>query len=352
MDSVMKSFLLAILLVPLFCAGQSQAPGFFFFNKPTNVATIIVAGTLPLLTTTVGSHSGALFVQVSGSSLTTDVAVGAISGLEYSTDSINFFSTLNLTHSGAVLAGQPVPLWVRITSSAPVGSTSGFILLTAFGASTVSVAYSAQVNPLTGNESVQVQFWDGVTAGSRMHQPTKWNVWTPANLDFGGTMTTTSPALTDTNGTSTAITVTMSVGALDNTTNSFFTQNGSGYAAATTSGFSDTVFQTPYLFTGGTVGQDTLIFNNLPSSSSNFTVEVISSRATSTSRPETFTIGSTTIPSSGSFDAMNNLNNKVGGFVPLRWANVAKDANNKVKLIINYTNQFGFYCAARISWNP
>lgn len=211
----------------------------------------------------------------------------------------------------------------------------------------VAAKFPSATPPPTVADSVLVNFYDGSTGTGRMHQP-NWNNWTVAAISFG--QTTTSPAFTDVHGTATAITGTFSIGQADNTANGFFIDNGAGYAAATTSNYPDTVFELAYLFTGGaSSSSDTLTLNNLPTpSSGNYTIEVISSRSTATSRPQTWTVNGTTI----SLNAQNNFNNLTGGTVPLHWDNVPKDAGGHIKIIVNYTGQFCFFNAIKIKFIP
>lgn len=205
-------------------------------------------------------------------------------------------------------------------------------------AQTAFIVRKAQLSP---PDSILVNIYDGGTTTGRMNQP-NWNNWVPANLLFG--QTTTSSVFTDVHGTATAVTATFS-GGPETDLQSFFTDNGAGWASATTSNYPDTVWELPYLFTTGgeTSASDTLILNNLPTpSTGGFTIELISSRNTVTPRPQTFTIGVTTFP----LDAQNNINSV------LSWTSVSKDGNNQIKIIMHYTNTFGFFNAFKIKWTP
>jgi len=106
-------------------------------------AIINVTGSFSAFTTTVGTPSASQYVDVSGTSLTGNINVSAVSGYEYSTtDAAPWTSTLSLDPS---FAGK---VYVRLTG-ASVSSPAGTISFTSTGATQVDKAVTGVVNPLT-----------------------------------------------------------------------------------------------------------------------------------------------------------------------------------------------------------
>lgn len=349
----MKYLIHLIAFLPLFALAQQS---FFMTTYTAQAQTLSNTGSFITFTMTQGSGpSSGQTIQINGSGLVSNCAVSltgtGAADMEFSISGGTYGSTGTITATAGQLSGQPVSVTLRVIASAPAATYTGNLHF-ASGTATLDVPWTAVVSSAS-QKVIQVQLWDGSTTGSKMHK-TSWNIWSPRALGGGsGNDTAQSQNFTDTNGVATTVNAYFSVNIVGNTEQSFYTTNGAGYAAATTSGFPDTVFQTPYLFTGPTSGQDTLYITNLPTpSSGNFTVELISSRATTSGRTETFQVQGTTLPSTGSFTADNNLNNLTGGHVPLYWTNVAKDGSNRIVIIARYTNQFSFFNAFRITWNP
>ncbi len=104
--------------------------------------TISVVGTLNAFSTFTGTPSVAQSYTLSGSNLTTNIAVAALAGYEYSTDNTNWSSTLSLasTYNGLV--------YVRLTG-ATAGSYNGDIVHSSTGATSVNLAASGTVTAPT-----------------------------------------------------------------------------------------------------------------------------------------------------------------------------------------------------------
>jgi gliding motility-associated-like protein len=88
------------------------------------------------LSTRYGTPSTAQVINVGGNYLTAGILVTAPAGFELSIDDITFSNTLTIGAAGNV---APVEVFVRLKSTAPVGTPSGNITLTTAGAATVNV---------------------------------------------------------------------------------------------------------------------------------------------------------------------------------------------------------------------
>ena len=110
-------------------------------NGGAPTPTINVSGTLNAFSTYTGTPSASQSYTLSGTALTGNINIAALTGYAYSTDNSNWSSTLSLanTYSG--------PVYVRLTG-ASAGSFSGDIVHSSTGASSVNVAASGTVtNP-------------------------------------------------------------------------------------------------------------------------------------------------------------------------------------------------------------
>jgi hypothetical protein len=139
------------------------------WNSPTGGAPlnpiIYATGTLNAFTTTVGNPSASQSVAVQGTSLNSNISVGAVTGYEYSTtDAAPWTSTLSLSPS---FNGN---VYVRLTGAA-IGSYPGNIAFTSTGATQVNKAVSGEVNyippstPTTIETGVSVDITNTVTGG-------------------------------------------------------------------------------------------------------------------------------------------------------------------------------------------
>ena len=114
---------------------------------PANTPVIqITPSSLTGFSTIVGAASAIQTCHVSGDYLQGDVLVTPPADYEVSTDSTNFFPTVTLTQTGGNLAGEPVKVFVRITSAAPEGAVAGNLVLSSLNAFPATIALSGTVN--------------------------------------------------------------------------------------------------------------------------------------------------------------------------------------------------------------
>ena len=121
-------------------------------SSPAGTLTV-TPSSLTGFATTVGTPSASQQFTVSGTGLTADAIVTAPTSYEVSTDNITYQPSVTLAQSGGTLTGQPVPVYVHIAATAPVGSPSGDITVTSTGFPSRSIAVSGIV---TGPPSVPV----------------------------------------------------------------------------------------------------------------------------------------------------------------------------------------------------
>ena len=113
-----------------------------------------------------GSSSASQSISVSGSSLTADVIVTAPTGYEVSLSANgSYTSSVNINASGTLSATN---VFVRLTSTASVGSMNGSLSITSTGASaqTVSLTGTVTQTPATPAGSVSVQPTCATTTGT------------------------------------------------------------------------------------------------------------------------------------------------------------------------------------------
>jgi len=336
--------LLFILLFPILTQAQTNQ-GAFMYNYGAAVPVIFESGSLaPFTTVSPAASTPAKTFTFTASSLTGSVTATADAPMQVAPDGSTFATTAVFGQTLGISSGT---VSVRIAASTAVGSYSGKIRLTSPGAAFVDVPFTATVTSGATLTVVKFNIWDASQTNGKVLQ-SGFNNWNPSDLLFG--QTTTSGAMTDTTGASTAVTMTLSAGP-EADVQGFYTNNGEPYAAATTAPYPDTLFEIPYLFTTGgeSSGTDSIIFNvpGITPSSGGFNIELISSRSTGTSRPQTFTCNGTTIP----LDAQNNLNNLTGGRVPLHWDNVPA-VGGRIVVVMKYTATFVYANGGKISWIP
>ena len=102
--------------------------------------SIDTTGTLSAFSTVVGTPSASQSYTLSGTNLTANINVAALTGFEYSTDNSTWSSTLSVANTFDGL------IYVRLSGST-VGSYSGNIVHSSTGASDVNVAASGTVSP-------------------------------------------------------------------------------------------------------------------------------------------------------------------------------------------------------------
>ncbi|MGZ3810415.1 MAG: YVTN family beta-propeller repeat protein [Mucilaginibacter sp.] len=126
--------------------GCSGSPITFTITvNPSISPQISYTGTLLPLTTIYGSPSQTTTFRVSGTTLSSGILVKSPQGFEVSTNNINFSSTLTIGTGGTVAS---TIIYVRLTSTTPVGNYSGNIDLSSSGATQVEVSSaSGSVTP-------------------------------------------------------------------------------------------------------------------------------------------------------------------------------------------------------------
>jgi len=141
--------LLAFLLVLTGIESQAQVLKLNTMVYPTgqgtNLLTVSV-NSLSGFSTNQGTASSSQNFTVSGTNLTANALVTAPSGFEVSTNNSTFTGTVTLTQSGGSLTGQPVTVYVRITSSASAGTLNANLTISSTGAVTKVVTLSGTVN--------------------------------------------------------------------------------------------------------------------------------------------------------------------------------------------------------------
>jgi gliding motility-associated-like protein len=112
-------------------------------NKVGSLPTITSTGTLTNFTTCSGTASTTQTFTVSGSNLTANIDIAAVTGYEYSTDNTTFSSTLSVAPTSGTVAS--ITIYVRMTA-ASTGTPSGNISISSTGATTQTIAVSGTVN--------------------------------------------------------------------------------------------------------------------------------------------------------------------------------------------------------------
>lgn len=128
-------------------------------NTSTPTPTINVTSALNAFSTYTGTPSASQSYTLSGTALTGNINIAALSGYAYSTDDTNWSSTLSLanTYSG--------PVYVRLTG-ASTGSFSGDIVHSSTGASDAIVSATGTVSPETNPEANVEDFENHTLSGT------------------------------------------------------------------------------------------------------------------------------------------------------------------------------------------
>lgn len=138
-----------------------------FTIDPAGVPNLTTSSSsLNLATTVIGTASASSSYTITGSNLTTDPVITAPSNFEISTNNTNFFPSLTLARTGNNITGQPLTIYVRTTSSAPVGTYNVAVNNTATGATTKAVNITATVlnaQPTTLSSAIN---FTGITSTS------------------------------------------------------------------------------------------------------------------------------------------------------------------------------------------
>ncbi|MEO0038852.1 MAG: hypothetical protein RIQ59_2063 [Bacteroidota bacterium] len=181
-------------------AGTGAAYEFFTANFTTTSSspssTIITSSpSLTAFTKCTGAVSTDQTFTVSGSLLTADISIGALSGYEYSLDGTTYSSTLTLTQTSGIVAATTIH--VRMTAGS-TGSPAGNITLSSTGATPKNIAVTGTVNAVPQPLSIT----NSLCAAQGLYWAT-WNNVTPTSATgilngVGVTVTHSNPGLTTT----------------------------------------------------------------------------------------------------------------------------------------------------------
>ena len=157
----MKKLLLILLSLCFFSVSFSQVGRLNLLpvRMPANVPTIFINPSfLPDFSTPAGTASASQSVAVTGVLLTANITVTAPSSFEVSTDNVSFGTTKTITESGGNASGT---IYVRVASSATVGSKSGNVTFASTGATTQNCAVTATVTSTGPTITVSVASLSG-----------------------------------------------------------------------------------------------------------------------------------------------------------------------------------------------
>jgi hypothetical protein len=114
-------------------------------NATSGPVLSVSPASLSGFSTNPGTASASQSFTVSGDFLTANVTVNAPVNFEVSTNDSDFFPSVVLTASGGNLVGEPVTVYVRISSTAAIGVATGNVEILSTGATTLYVALSGLV---------------------------------------------------------------------------------------------------------------------------------------------------------------------------------------------------------------
>jgi hypothetical protein len=218
--------------------------------------TVATTGTLTSFSTCFNSASAPQSFTVSGSDLTANLVVTAPSNFEVSLSAGSGYGTsLSLTPSSGTVASTII--YLRITSSAAVGSSTGNVVCGSTGATSVNVPVNGLVNALpsiTNASQTNISCKNGNTGVATANSatgngPFTYN-WTPGNPTGDGTTSVTGLTagiwtinVTDANGCTTALpfvitepTIALNISASSSTNVSCFGGNNGTAIANTATG--------------------------------------------------------------------------------------------------------------------
>lgn len=288
--------------------------------------TLMVTGSLTAFSTAAGTPSVSQDLTVSGSSLTNDCVITWPSSFEGSVDGgSSWGSPKTITHSGTALTGGTVTVKTRIAASASAGSPLGNVAFTSTGATTVNISASGTVSSAAADDTIQVNLTDGQSAAS-MHQ-VSWNNWSPT---IAASVPQTSGVFNYKTGVASPITATVTQ--YSGVTAADYYDNTLAFYTGNTMGFPDTTLR--LVFGWFDDGPDSLIINNLPTATNNYSIILASSRNTGFDRSVTITCNGVTY-ATNPYNAQNNTTTAV------RFDNVVKNGNSKIiiKFLPNTTLQ-------------
>ncbi|MEY4281351.1 MAG: hypothetical protein RLZ39_763 [Bacteroidota bacterium] len=113
-------------------------------NKICDNPTVTATASLSSFSTCAGSASTPQTITVGGTNLTNNLTLSAVTGFEYSTNNITYSPTLSITPINNSVATTTV--YVRLSSTAAVGTSTGAITIASTGATSVTVNLAGTVN--------------------------------------------------------------------------------------------------------------------------------------------------------------------------------------------------------------
>jgi len=126
--------------------GSTVSNSQVFTIDPAGVPNLTTSTSLLNLSNSViGTASASSSYTITGANLTTDPVITAPANFEISLNNTTFFPSLTLPRTGNNITGQPLTIYVRTTSSAPVGIYNVVVNNTATGAIAKTVNVTATV---------------------------------------------------------------------------------------------------------------------------------------------------------------------------------------------------------------
>lgn len=110
-----------------------------------NAPAVSANGTLGAFSSTFGNASALQSLGVTGTNLTSDITATVPTGFEVSTDGTSFGPNATIAQNSG---NANATLSVRISSSASAGALSGNLVISSFGATSISIPLSGNVTPI------------------------------------------------------------------------------------------------------------------------------------------------------------------------------------------------------------
>lgn len=193
----MKKILSLFLLIPAFSIAQptmKKVDASSMWLRPNTPTLYPSTSSLTGFSTTAGTASSSQTFTLGGDNLTANASVSAPTYYEVSLSSgSGYGSSVSVAQSGGNITGEPVTIYVRITSAAPAGTPSGNITISSTGASNVLIAVSGTVtSPSSPDLSVSPSSLSGfvTTAGTASTAQT----FTVSGTNLTGNATVTAPS--------------------------------------------------------------------------------------------------------------------------------------------------------------
>ncbi|WP_438972235.1 LamG-like jellyroll fold domain-containing protein, partial [Polaribacter sp.] len=165
--------------------GEATSSSTFTFNPG-----ISVNATLNTFNSCLGSNSESQSFTASGSNLTGDILIAALSGYEFSTDDSNYSNTLTLAQTSGTVSSTTV--YVRLIGDSS-GTPSGNITLSSTGATSQTIAVSGVVNETSSPTVANISYCEGETASALTATAATGHTLQWYTASTGGTASATAP---------------------------------------------------------------------------------------------------------------------------------------------------------------